>query len=380
MPSLPALAINALVMMAAALAIWLTGGLTPQAIAHIAFALGVLPLILAAIAYFVPVLTRSGAPPAQLHAVPVVAWLGAACIVAAFAGVFDFGLAPASHLAFLLSGGTVLALMLWIVRRARATLGAPHPGLRWYLAALACLLLALLAVPAMALWPTQHAALRLFHLHLNLLGFVGLTAIGTLQVLLPTAADGSDPNAGQRLATDLKFSVAGTLAIAGGAAFYAPLALLGAVLFAIAPLRMLRVWLQRFAGQIFCLHGAAPSLGLACLSLLALLGGGTLHIYGILDGRAAIGGFIAAFLLPLISGAAIQLLPVWLRPGRQSAWHASLREALGKLGGPRALLMTVGGLSFACGWTPGLWLTAAGVVLTALAFIVALTAAGNLRH
>ena len=144
MPLLPALAINALVMMAAALAIWLTGGLAPQAIAHIAFALGALPLILAAIAYFVPVLTRSGTPPAWLHAVPVVAWLGAACIVAAFAGVLDFGLTPASRLAFLLSGGAVLALVLWIVHRTRTMLGTPHPGLRWYLAALACLLLALL--------------------------------------------------------------------------------------------------------------------------------------------------------------------------------------------------------------------------------------------
>lgn len=380
MPLLPALAINALVMMAAALAIWLTGGLAPQAIAHIAFALGALPLILAAIAYFVPVLTRSGTPPAWLHAVPVVAWLGAACIVAAFAGVLDFGLTPASRLAFLLSGGAVLALVLWIVHRTRTMLGTPHPGLRWYLAALACLLLALLAVPAMGLWPTQRAALRLLHLHLNLLGFVGLTAIGTLQVLLPTAAGSSDPNAGRRLASDLKFSVAGVLAIAGGAAFYAPLALLGTVLFTIAPLRMLYAWLQHFAGRIFCLHGPAPSLALACLGLLALLGCGTLHAYGILNGRAAIGGFVAAFLLPLVNGAVTQLLPVWLRPGPQSTWHTDLRTALGKLGAPRVLLMVVGGLSFACGWTLGLWLAAAGAALTALTFIAALTAAGNLRH
>jgi hypothetical protein len=375
MPALPLLAINAMVMMAAALGFWLSGDLAPQAIAHIAFALGILPLILAAIAYFVPVLTRSASAPPQLLAVPLAAWLGAACMVAAFAGTFDP--ATASHAAFTLAAAAAIALLLWIAQRARIAVGLPHPCLYWYQAALACLILALLAVPAMALWPAQRMPLRLFHLHLNLLGFVGLTALGTLQVLLPTAAGRPDPAAAQRLSRDLKFAFAGALLIACGAAFGKPLALLGTALFAIAPLRMGSAWVCQFADRIFCLHGAAPSLASALLGLLGLLVAGLAHAFGIVPGRPAIGGFVAAFLLPLVSGAAMQLLPVWLRPGPQGAWHGKLRDALGRLGGVRALLMVGGGLAIAGDWPQGFWIALAGVALFAMA---ALTAGKNLRH
>ena len=375
MPALPLFAINAIVMMAAALAFWLSGDLAPQAIAHIAFGLGILPLILAAITYFVPVLTRSAGAPPQLLAVPLAAWLGAVCIVAAFAGAFD--LTAASHAAFTLAAAAAIVLLLWIVRRARSAVGSPHPCLNWYLAALACLILALLAVPAMALWPAQRAPLRLFHLHLNLLGFVSLTALGTLQVLLPTAAGRSDPAAARRLSSDLKFALAGALLIAGGAAFAKPLALLGVALFAIAPLRMGSAWTRLFADRIFRLYGAASSLALAALGLLGLLAAGLAHAYGMIPGRPAIGGFVVAFLLPLVSGAATQLFPVWLRPGPQGAWHSSLRDALGRLAGVRALLMVGGGIAIACGWPQGFWPAFAGVAIFALC---ALTSGKNLRH
>ena len=78
------------------------------------------------------------------------------------------------------------ALGGWMLVRARRMFGPRHRGLDWYLAALGFLLLALLAVVLMPWFPAQRAGLRLFHLHANLLGFVGLTALGTLQVLLPT--------------------------------------------------------------------------------------------------------------------------------------------------------------------------------------------------
>lgn len=365
MPALPLLAINALAMMAAALALAQFGSLAPQASAHIALALGILPLILAAMAYFVPVLTRSGNVPPRLHAVPFAAWLGGCIIVAGFAGLLS--LSRASHLAFLLAESATVAMLVWTTRRARRTLGAPHPGLKWYLAALASLALALLVIPAMSIWPQQQTALRLFHLHLNLLGFVGLTAIGTLQVLLPTAAGRGDPGAGQSLATDFKYSLSGTLLIAAGAAWLKPLTLLGVLLFLIAPMRMGVRWMKNFGDRIGCLHGAAPSLALACLGLVGMLGAGVGHSVGWVDGRTAIGGFVIAFLLPLVSGAATQLLPIWLRPGPQREWHGQLRDALGRFGGLRALLMVVGGLAISLGWTQGIWLALAGLIMLMLA-------------
>lgn len=370
MSVLPLLAGNAIVMMAAALAMTQFGSFPPQVAAHVAFAIGILPLILAAIAYFVPVLTRSSGAPPSLHGVPLLAWLGGTVIVAGFAGIL--GLNVASHAAFALAETAAIALLVWAGLRAKHTLGRPHPGVNWYLAALACLALALLAVPAMTLWPMQRTALRLFHLHLNLLGFVGLTAIGTLQVLLPTAAGQVDPGAGQRLSADLKFALSGVILIAYGSAWFKPLAIFGALLFLIAPLRMLSAWLGRFADRIVDLHGAAPSLALACLGLLGLLGGGIAHACGIIAGRAAIVGFVIAFLLPLVSGAVTQLLPVWLRPGPQREWHSQLRDALGRLGGLRALLMVSGGLGISFGWEQGIWLALSGLALLALTVAQAL--------
>ena len=82
-------------------------------------------------------------------------------------------------------------------------LGPRHHGLDWYLAALSFLLLALLAIILMPLLPDQRNALRLFHLHANLLGFVGLATLGTLQVLLPTCMGKPDPGAALRLRSDL---------------------------------------------------------------------------------------------------------------------------------------------------------------------------------
>lgn len=372
MPMLPLLAINAIAMMAAAAGLAIFSLWPPQAVAHVAFALGILPLILAAMTYFIPVLTRSGSgAPRWLQAAPLTAWLGGIALILGLTGTLN--LIAASHVAFTLAGAATLAMLIWSRQRGRRTVGKPHPGLHWYLAALAYLAIALLAVPLMSLWPMQRAALRLFHLHLNLLGFVGLTSLGTLQVLLPTAAARPDPRVATRLTTDLKFAVAGTLLLAAGAAWLKPLAFIGAGLYLIAPLRMLRDWLRSHADLIVRPHGATASLAAACAGLIGLLLLGIAHGLGLLAGRDAISAFVLAFLLPLVSGAATQLLPVWLRPGPQREWHATLRATLGWLAGVRALLMVLGGLALALGWLQGVWLAAGGMGLLLLAALRALS-------
>ncbi len=167
-----------------------------------------------------------------------------------------------------------------------------------------------------------------------------MTAVSTLAVLLPTVTGTADPEASRRLRRDLPWAVAGTLLVAGGSAWLGALAWVGAALWAIPLLRMGTRWLQLYRREIFALHGAAPLLAAALFGFaLRIVLGAIAPIVPasgprMFDPAAA---FAAGFLLPLVSGAASQLLPVWLRPGLQSAWHAGLRESLGRYGGVRAI-------------------------------------------
>jgi len=350
---LPVLAITALLSLATSGLLLVTGAASPQLAAHVAFALGVLPLILAAMAYFIPVLTRSGAAGQASWGPPLLALAGGTLAIQAFATDFSANrLALAATLAAL----AALGLAGWAVARARRMFGPRHRGLDWYLAALGFLLLALLTVVLMPLFPEQRNAFRLFHLHANLLGFVGLTALGTLQVLLPTCIGRPDPDTAGRLRSDLKWAVAGALLISTGAAAPLPpsagwlkpqLAVSGAILYGWAVAHMLNAWLSRFGAALLQIHGAAPSLVAAALGLLALLALGAAHGVGLLPARPAVAGFVIAFLLPLVIGAASHLLPVWLRPGVQDQWHGALRARLVRWGGVRGLSLLLLGLAIA---------------------------------
>ncbi len=347
---LPLLAAAALLALAVA-GVMLGAGLTgPPVAAHLAFALGVLPLILAAISYFVPVLTRSAAPGFAAWGPPLLAWVGGALAVHAFATDFS---ATRLGIAAALVGLATLILGGWTLNRTRRMFGPRHRGLDWYLAALGCLLLGLLAILLMPVIPAERNSLRLFHLHANLLGFVGITALGTLQVLLPTCLGKADPRAPSRLRRDLKWATGGALLIALGASARWPvplmvaptLALLGAVCYGAVVLRMLRDWQATFGAALLQAHGAAPSLAAAAFGLLGLLAFGVAHGVGGMLARPAIAGFVIAFLLPLVSGAAAHLVPVWLRPGLQGEWHHGLRARLSRWGGVRGLLLLILGLA-----------------------------------
>jgi hypothetical protein len=252
------------------------------------------------------------------------------------------------------------ALLAWSRRRRRVMVGRPHPCLAWYETALACLALALLAILAGAVWPQQFSALRRFHLHLNTLGFIGLTAVSTLAVLMPTVIGRPDPEAGQRLRRDLPWATAGTLLTAIGSAWLPLLAWLGGALWAMVLLRLGTTWLRLYRAEVLALHGPAPLLATALAGLaLSLLTGAMRFTGGVLDPAAI---FVAGFLLPLVSGAASQLLPVWLRPGVQTAWHAGLRRSLGRFGGIRAVLFFIGGMAAGMGMGWGLLLGAATLI------------------
>lgn len=345
---LPAIAGLTAVAAAAALAApadrWL-----PAALWHLVFAVGALPMILAAMGYFVPVLTRSGETPRLMALAPLTALAAGLAIV----GHFLHGV-PALRLAAPWLGLLAVAgFAAWLQRRWRNCLGHPNPCLAWYAGALGLLALGLLAVAIAPHWPEQTRALRVIHLHLNTLGFMGLTALGTLQVLLPTVVNRPDPEAATRLVRDLKWSIGGALAIALGSATAPTLALAGAAAYAWPLARLLgRAW-RIWRHEILAPGTTFPLLVAASTGLALVLGHGTWHGLGKTAGAEAIPLFIVAFLLPLVSGAAGHLLPVWLRPGVQGPWHAQARLSLARGARARAGLLLAAGVLAAQGATPG---------------------------
>jgi len=365
---LVALVLTAIAGFAAAFVLPWAFPLPPSAHVHLALATGVMPLIFGAMTHFVPVLTRSAAPRIGAQAIAALMLAAGALAVFSFAAANQMYY-PAAFLALVAAA----IFFGWIIRRASGPLNKPHPCLHWYLAAIACLMLALAAVEAMMLWPEQRLALKSLHLHLNALGFVGLTAISTLQVLLPTATGRFDLRAAGRLRQDLKWALGGTLLIAGGAAWLKPLAWLGAMMWAVPLIHLGKAWLVLYAGEIRRWHGAAPSLAVALAGFAAALLFGVLHAGGILGATGTAHAFILAFLFPLVTGAASQLLPVWIKPGPQTAWHAQTRQKLGLGGGVRGVLFLAGGILLGLGWRGGLSLAMAALI----AFLIQLMLAAR---
>jgi hypothetical protein len=276
-----------------------------------------------------------------------------ALALAVFAGWLDFTWVVAAA-ALALSGA--VAMIAWMLARARQALGRPHPGLAWYVAAMACLALGLVAALLIPLLPEWHAPLRAFHLHINLYGFVGLTAVGTLQVLMPTAANQPDPQAAARLRSDLKWAVAGSVLLAAGQAWLPPVAWLGAAFWAWVLGHMGLAWWRLHRRHLLALHGSAPLLAAATLGFACALIGTLADVAAPLTTPLTI--FLPGFLMPLVSGAAGQLAPVWTEPARPTAWHDQARGTLTRWNGARAVLFLSAALlplfGFKCSGMPAL--------------------------
>jgi hypothetical protein len=360
------LVMSAILAMAGAVVLPLLTDLHRAAHVHLVFALGVMPLIMAAMIHFVPVLTRTGAAARQVELLAGLAWQAGVLAVA----FFVFGLPESVRLfAAALALLAVARLAGWQWMRARSSLGSPHPGVYWYLAALSCLVASLLAVAAMEAWPAQALALKHLHLHLNLFGFVGLTAIGTLQVLLPTAAGRPDSGAAGRLRADLQYALGGAFLIGFGAAWFPFMSWLGLALWLVPLARLGYSWWLQFHAGIFSWHGATPLLAMAGAGFFAALLAGGLHAAGLVESAAAGHVLVFAFLFPLVSGAVGQLLPLWLRPGRQTEWHDLARQHLTYGSGARALLLLNAGLLALAGLRWGAVLALAGLLPFALVAI-----------
>ncbi len=347
--------------------------LTPAAALHVVFAAGILPLIFGAMLHFVPVLTRSAAPHRAIAALPFLAQANGLLVPLAIQGALPRSvLHPAAT--FDLLAAAVLAG--WIVRRARRTLGSPHPGWRWYAASLSLLLLALLAIPPMVAGVAP-AMFRLFHLHANTVGFIGLAALGTLPVLLPTAIGKPDPQAAPWLRRRLSVAVGGVLFLAGGSALWWPMSLVGGALLAVLAFGLLGQWWRTFGAASLFADGATASLCAALAGYGLLLFAGALHGTRLVPAGGMVPAFVAAFLLPLVTGALAQLLPVWRFPGPTSPARTEMRGRLVRTGCLRAALFLAGGcLALAASLPAGMALAAAGLLLFAgdLAFALRVAA------
>jgi protein-S-isoprenylcysteine O-methyltransferase Ste14 len=119
--------------------------------------------------------------------------------------------------------------------------------------------------------------------------------------------------------------------------------------------------------------GAAASLLAALLGLLFNLTAGVAHGAGLLAARPAIAAWGVGFLLPLVTGALTQLLPVWRWPGRVIPARAVMREKLAATGVWRAAFLLLGGLAIIAGLPlAGGVFAGAAIALFALALVPAI--------
>jgi len=335
----------ALCALLASVLLTLAGQVSPVAAMHLVFAVGIVPLIFAAISHFVPVLTRSGEPALWIRWIPAVAQvLGLLIFAVLMAWVSRSWLVVAAVAEMLLAA----ALLVWVWLRRRRCIGAAHPCSLWYLMALACLLLALLAIVGQGLRPQHYQVLRVAHLHLNTLGLLGFAALGTLPVLLPTALGRPDPQAAQwlrrwwwRLLLALGSLLAALLFVPASVPHLLLVSAAG-LFYLGASTSLLRQWSGCFSWQALWRDGVAASLSAALLGFCTLLLAGFLHGLAWIEPRAAIAAWVLGFLLPLVSGALTQLLPVWLYPGPLTPRRTRLRERLARHGQWRAVLFLTG--------------------------------------
>ncbi|ABK45937.1 conserved hypothetical protein [Magnetococcus marinus MC-1] len=340
------------------------GWLPSEARSHVVVGAAILPLILANILYFSATLTRSSQPPASLWGWPLLGLLAGLVVIAALSLDRRWALLGA-----VMAMVAVLGTLNWIRQRRKQCLGDPHPGLRWYEGALVSLLLGLVAISGGLLMPDYWAPLRSMHLHLNLIGFVGMTAISTMQVLLPTAAKFQDTDVVRRLHQHAIWAMGGSLAFAVGAAGLHLFYLLGLGLW----LRPLGAWilsLWGFRDKIYGGGGATWPLLAALAGFMIMMFAGLLVALGWLSAQNTLPLFFIGFLFPLLTGALTQLLPLWWWPGLETPLRSEARSAI-ELGSPgRAAVYLVCGVGAALGYGWAAPLAAAAVAQFLLQVLV----------
>jgi len=289
-----------------------------------------------------------------------------------------------------LAGVVVLAHALTLAARIARALPARLAGTVWYYVAAAA---ALLAGMGLGLWlaggvagsADAYLALRLAHVHLNVLGWVGLAVVGSQFTLWPTVLrthmvpglEAAMRRALPPLAAGLAVAATGlatqqrVVALAGLAAYAAGLAV-ALVPFVRTtrrrPPRTASAWMLG-AGMAWLVVAVLADLGaLAASARVADL-----------DGRMGqlVPAMVAGFALQTLTGALTYLLPVVF--GRGAAGNRRLTGIL-ELGWPaRVAAVNLGVLVLLAGSAVGWWLAGLGLASFVPLAVAALVASRRIR-
>jgi nitrite reductase (NO-forming) len=289
-----------------------------------------------------------------------------------------------------LAGVVVLAHALTLAARIARALPARLAGAVWYYVAAAA---ALLAGMGLGLWlaggvagsADAYLALRLAHVHLNVLGWVGLAVVGTQFTLWPTVLrthmvpglEAAMRRALPPLAAGLAVAATGlatqqrVVALAGLAAYAAGLAVALVPFVRTArrrPPRTASAWMLG-AGMAWLVVAVLADLGaLAASARVADL-----------DGRLGrlVPAVVAGFALQTLTGALTYLLPVVF--GRGAAGNRRLTGIL-ELGWPaRVAAVNFGVLVLLAGSAVGWWLAGLGLASFVPLAVAALVASRRIR-
>jgi nitrite reductase (NO-forming) len=291
-----------------------------------------------------------------------------------------------------LAGVVVLAHAVGLASRIARALPARLAGTVWFYVAAAA---ALLAGMGLGLWlaggvagsADAYVALRLAHVHLNVLGWVGLAVVGTQFTLWPTVLrTHMVPGLEAAVRRSLPPLAAGVAVAATGlAARQRPVALAGLAAYA-AGLAVALVPFVRTARRRPPRTAAAWMLGagMAWLVVAVLADLGALAVsarVAELDGRMArlVPAVAAGFALQTLTGALTYLLPVVF--GRGAAGNRRLTGIL-EWGWPaRVAAVNLGVLVLVAGWGPavGWWLAGLGLGSFVPLAVAALVAARAIR-
>jgi nitrite reductase (NO-forming) len=275
-----------------------------------------------------------------------------------------------------LTGAVVVGHAAGLATRIGRALPGRLGGTVWfYLAASASLVagmgLGLLLAGGAAGGAGGYRALRLAHVHLNVLGWVGLAVVGTQFTLWPTVLrTRMVPGLERAVRRSLPPMVVGlAAAVAGLAAQYRAAALAGLVAYAaglaVALVPFVRTALRRppHTAASWMLGAGMAWLTVAVVADLAALAGSRRVVD--LDGRLGrlVPVVVAGFALQTLTGALTYLLPVVL--GRGAAGNRRLTRLLELAWPARLAAVNLGVLLLAAGPTSG-WASEAGWWLAGL--------------
>ncbi len=289
---------------------------------HGALVGGVAQLILGGMLTFIPTLLMTGQKRSDSHPMLYLAINGGTIGL-----LIGFGL----HNHTVVSGAGVLIIVAFLsvagdaIRQAKASLNSPPLNLWFYGLALVALFagLALGVGMAFGLFTGWYGHARLSHIHLNLLGFVTLTIIGTMHNLLPTVLQTPLYSPGLARAVFILWP-AGLLLLIGGfsqSSLWSEIAGGGVLIVASGAYayNMLKTWLNAGAQETAASdHLLVATLFLVIAVIMGVLVGvnllwdppalpfGTLHLVAYT--HMALVGFV----LQTIVGALSHLLPVTL--------------------------------------------------------------------